>query len=237
MVSWTKENNRGQTCFFRDQSAVSGVIHTGDNRTGEGDGDDEAVNVEFARIEENVDVLFFLISNYASVGPPCLPPCCCTNLFMAGDMRMNIQGTVNGDKQVRLSRTYSSTQTRTRTRTHAHTHTHTYNCVKTTPTQTFARFDMASLSCFDRCCSNGIVVGALRKTPPDETDSNGWEFVAIGDTYTQIGVCGFCGQHAGKLANSVLSKHSWVSDKAARGANSFSALPPPPPSDIQLHQV
>lgn len=231
--------------------------------------------MEFAEIAENTDVLFFLISNYNSCGL-LLPPCCCTNLFLAGDMRMNIQGMVNGDKQVWFSHTHPSSQTRallvvthspppsphphphphphaqltlthtllTRTRTltftlaltltltHTHTHPHTHPHIHTyyNP-QTFARFDMASLSFVDRCCSNGIVVGALRKTPPGETDSNGWEFVAIGDTYTQCGLCCMCANNAKELSDSVLSKHSWVSDKAARGANSFPPLPPPPPSD------
>lgn len=41
------------------KSADGSVIHTGDNRTGEGDGDDETINVELFKVPANVTKLVF----------------------------------------------------------------------------------------------------------------------------------------------------------------------------------
>lgn len=41
--------------FYNNTSARNGaVVHTGDNRTGEGDGDDEAILIDFAKIPDEV---------------------------------------------------------------------------------------------------------------------------------------------------------------------------------------
>jgi len=40
------------------------VIHTGDNQTGKGDGDDEAVIVDFEKIQSNVDGLVFIAAAF-----------------------------------------------------------------------------------------------------------------------------------------------------------------------------
>lgn len=39
-----------------------GIIHSGDNRTGSGDGDDEVINVDFSKIPSNLEKLVFAIS-------------------------------------------------------------------------------------------------------------------------------------------------------------------------------
>lgn len=43
------------------------IIHTGDNLTGEGDGDDEVILVDLDRIDPNVDKLLFVVNIYDCV--------------------------------------------------------------------------------------------------------------------------------------------------------------------------
>lgn len=44
--------------FYNNLKHSSGsVIHTGDNRTGEGDGDDEAIKIDFTKIPNNIEKL------------------------------------------------------------------------------------------------------------------------------------------------------------------------------------
>lgn len=51
--------------FFNNLSSPDGVIvHTGDNTTGEGDGDDEAINVNLATADAGLDKIVFLVSIY-----------------------------------------------------------------------------------------------------------------------------------------------------------------------------
>ncbi len=41
--------------FYNNLKAVSGAVeHTGDNRTGEGDGDDEQIKIDFSRVPSNI---------------------------------------------------------------------------------------------------------------------------------------------------------------------------------------
>jgi stress response protein SCP2 len=40
------------------------VMHTGDNRTGAGDGDDESIMVELTRVPAHVNVIFFVVTSY-----------------------------------------------------------------------------------------------------------------------------------------------------------------------------
>ncbi|KAF4406940.1 MULTISPECIES: TerD family protein [Streptomyces] len=40
------------------------LVHTGDNQTGHGDGDDETVNVEFSRIPSNITAIVFVAAAY-----------------------------------------------------------------------------------------------------------------------------------------------------------------------------
>ncbi|MCF8572007.1 TerD family protein [Gordonia sp. HY002] len=51
--------------FFNNLRSPDGSIeHTGDNTTGEGDGDDEAINVDLAAVPPEVDSIVFPVSIY-----------------------------------------------------------------------------------------------------------------------------------------------------------------------------
>lgn len=51
--------------FFNNLKSPDGSIeHAGDNRTGEGDGDDEVINVDLAAVPANIESIFFPVSIY-----------------------------------------------------------------------------------------------------------------------------------------------------------------------------
>lgn len=50
--------------FGQLKSKDGSIVHTGDNRTGEGDGDDEQIIVELSRVPEQVTALVFTINSY-----------------------------------------------------------------------------------------------------------------------------------------------------------------------------
>ena len=50
--------------FGQLQSKDSSVQHTGDNRTGAGDGDDEVINVNLSRIPDHVQALVFTVNSF-----------------------------------------------------------------------------------------------------------------------------------------------------------------------------
>ena len=51
--------------FFNNLRSPDGAIeHTGDNLTGEGDGDDESIKVDLARVPTGVDKIVFTVSIY-----------------------------------------------------------------------------------------------------------------------------------------------------------------------------
>ncbi len=50
--------------FGQLKSRDGSIVHTGDNRTGEGDGDDEQIIVDLAKIPETVKALVFTVSSY-----------------------------------------------------------------------------------------------------------------------------------------------------------------------------
>lgn len=53
------------TVWFRQLRSKDGsVVHTGDNLTGEGDGDDEVINVDLTRLPSNVNTLIFTITSF-----------------------------------------------------------------------------------------------------------------------------------------------------------------------------
>lgn len=53
------------TVSFRQLVSRDGSIrHSGDNLTGEGDGDDEIINVDLHRIPNNVDQIVFVVNSY-----------------------------------------------------------------------------------------------------------------------------------------------------------------------------
>ncbi len=50
--------------FGQLKSRDGSVVHSGDNLTGEGDGDDEVINVDLTRVPSNVESLVFTISSF-----------------------------------------------------------------------------------------------------------------------------------------------------------------------------
>ena len=53
------------TVWFRQLSSVDGsVVHTGDNRSGAGDGDDEQIKVDLARVPASVQTLVFVVNSF-----------------------------------------------------------------------------------------------------------------------------------------------------------------------------
>ncbi|MCG3769789.1 MAG: General stress protein 16U [Nitrosomonadaceae bacterium] len=51
--------------FYNRLEILNGVIkHTGDNRTGAGDGDDEAIRVDLSRVPTAVKTMVFVVSSY-----------------------------------------------------------------------------------------------------------------------------------------------------------------------------
>jgi len=51
--------------WFRQlQSRDGSIVHTGDNRTGEGSGDDEQIRVDLTRVPPNVQTLVFTVNSF-----------------------------------------------------------------------------------------------------------------------------------------------------------------------------
>lgn len=50
--------------FSQLQSKDGSIIHSGDNRTGAGDGDDEVINVDLSRVPSNVTALVFTVNSF-----------------------------------------------------------------------------------------------------------------------------------------------------------------------------
>ncbi|WP_377270653.1 TerD family protein [Peterkaempfera sp. SMS 1(5)a] len=58
----------GHFVFFNNRQSPDGtVVHTGDNRTGEGSGDDEQINVNLAGLPAEVERITFPVSIYDAV--------------------------------------------------------------------------------------------------------------------------------------------------------------------------
>ncbi|PYE50003.1 TerD family protein [Deinococcus yavapaiensis] len=55
-----------EAVWFRElQNANGSVRHSGDNRTGAGDGDDETISVDLTRLPQHVTTLIFSVNNYS----------------------------------------------------------------------------------------------------------------------------------------------------------------------------
>ncbi len=58
-----KVRSDGDFIFYNQLTSADGSVeHTGDNRTGEGDGDDEAVKVDLARVPQDVSRIIFPVT-------------------------------------------------------------------------------------------------------------------------------------------------------------------------------
>lgn len=58
------EKKEDLVCFYNKTSACGSVVHSGDNRTGEGDGDDEQIVVDLARVPAHVQKILMVVNIY-----------------------------------------------------------------------------------------------------------------------------------------------------------------------------
>jgi len=61
------DGNRGMIdqVWFRQLASKDGsIVHSGDNRTGAGDGDDETINVDLSRLPASVQTLVFTVNSF-----------------------------------------------------------------------------------------------------------------------------------------------------------------------------
>jgi tellurium resistance protein TerZ len=64
-VVFDEANNLVDTVWFRQLKSKDGsIVHTGDNRTGAGEGDDEQIIVDLARVPANVKSLVFTVNSF-----------------------------------------------------------------------------------------------------------------------------------------------------------------------------
>lgn len=61
------QNNNDVIYFGNLKSKDGSVTHSGDNLTGDGDGDDEQVSIELSRVPSNVEKLVFIVNIYDAV--------------------------------------------------------------------------------------------------------------------------------------------------------------------------
>jgi tellurium resistance protein TerD len=54
--------------YNNDKSADGAVIYGGDNRTGDGDGDDETITVDVSKLDPHVDQIIFAVTSYVEAG-------------------------------------------------------------------------------------------------------------------------------------------------------------------------
>jgi tellurium resistance protein TerZ len=59
------KNNLADVVWFKQlQSKDGSIIHTGDNRTGAGEGDDEQIRVDLSRVPPNIKTLVFVVNSF-----------------------------------------------------------------------------------------------------------------------------------------------------------------------------
>ena len=64
-IMFDQQGSPTDVVWFRQLKSKDGsILHTGDNRTGEGDGDDEQIVVDLTRIPENVKSLVFTVNSF-----------------------------------------------------------------------------------------------------------------------------------------------------------------------------
>ena len=62
MVAGTGKVRSSDDLIFYNQKVGPGVTHTGDNRTGEGEGDDEVINVDLSQVPADVEKIDFTVT-------------------------------------------------------------------------------------------------------------------------------------------------------------------------------
>lgn len=64
-ILFDEQGNQTDSVWFRQLKSKDGsVVHTGDNRTGAGDGDDEQIVVDLTRVPANVKSLVFTVNSF-----------------------------------------------------------------------------------------------------------------------------------------------------------------------------
>ena len=64
-ILFDDQGNQVDAVWFRQLKSHDGsVLHTGDNRTGDGDGDDEQIVVDLTRVSANVSSLMFTVNSF-----------------------------------------------------------------------------------------------------------------------------------------------------------------------------
>jgi tellurium resistance protein TerZ len=64
-VVFDDNRNMIDTVWFRQLKSKDGsIVHTGDNRTGDGEGDDEQIIVDLARVPAGVKTLVFVVNSF-----------------------------------------------------------------------------------------------------------------------------------------------------------------------------
>lgn len=64
-IMFSAENKPLDVVFFNHlESGDGSVVHTGDNRTGEGDGDDEQIRVDLSKVHPEIKSLVFTVNSF-----------------------------------------------------------------------------------------------------------------------------------------------------------------------------
>ncbi|PXX42497.1 TerD family protein [Undibacterium pigrum] len=64
-LMFDEQSNLVDVVWFRQLKSKDGsIVHSGDNRTGEGDGDDEQIAVDLTRVPANVKSLVFTVNSF-----------------------------------------------------------------------------------------------------------------------------------------------------------------------------
>jgi len=64
-IMFSADNKQVDAAWFVQLRSLDGsIVHTGDNRTGEGEGDDEQIIVDLARVPEKVKTLMFVVNSF-----------------------------------------------------------------------------------------------------------------------------------------------------------------------------
>lgn len=64
-IMFDEQGNPVDAIWFRQLKSKDGsVVHTGDNRTGDGDGDDEQIIVDLTKVSSNVKSLVFTVNSF-----------------------------------------------------------------------------------------------------------------------------------------------------------------------------
>jgi len=62
-----KLQGKNLVCFHNLKSPDGSVVHSGDNRTGEGDGDDEQIQIDLGRVPANIHKILVVVNIYDCV--------------------------------------------------------------------------------------------------------------------------------------------------------------------------